>query len=221
MLRYAREYVRTMIDFNGQNKRELGLGKYKQLVVERLCMAIEPDDETGLSPLVPILNRYQPFGSTAGVDFITTRPYQSTLHSHLNQVVLDSPKWESSAAFFLEKMAMQTPPLVGCYARKDQMGFLIPYQYEGVSSFYEPDYIVRLTDGRMLILEVKGYEPNKAIAKHEAAEQWKRAVNYCDKMGCWHFHVCYNPQNWKWRSRTSRHWSGSVETLYSHLRRRK
>ena len=194
VLRFVRQYVQTKIDYNGQNPRELGLGKYKQLVVERLCTRIEPDDETGLPPLVPILNRYQPFGSTADVNFTSTRPCQSTLHSHLNQVVLDSPKWESSAAFYLEKMAMQTPSLVEFYARNDQMGFLIPYQYEGISSFYEPDYLVRLTGGRMLIVEVKGYEPNKATAKHDAAEQWVRAVNYCDKMGYWRFHVCRNPQ---------------------------
>ena len=74
------------------------------------------------------------------------------------------------------------------------MGFLIPYQYQGLSHFYEPDYLVRLKDGRMLILEVKGQEPDQAQAKHEAAEQWTRAVNYCDKMGCWRFHVCRNPQ---------------------------
>jgi type III restriction enzyme len=128
------------------------------------------------------------------VNFTTTRPCQSTLHSHLNQVVLDSLKWESSAAFYLEKMAMQSESIVECYARNDQMGFTIPYQYEGLSSFYEPDYLVRLTGGRMLIVEVKGYEPNQAKAKHDAADQWTRAVNYCDKMGRWRFHVCRNPQ---------------------------
>lgn len=194
VLRYVRQYIAQKVDANGQDKRELALERYKKQVIDLLCAAIDPDDETGEPPLVPILNRYQPFGSTADVNFSTTRPCQSTLHSHLNQVVLDAPKWESSAAYFLEMLAMQTPPLVECYARNDQMGFLIPYQFEGHSHFYEPDYIVRLTDGRMLIVEIKGYEQNQEKAKHEAAAQWVRAVNYCEKMGCWKFHVCRNPQ---------------------------
>jgi type III restriction enzyme len=192
VLRYVRQYVDQKVDFNGQDPRELGLETYQQRIVERLCTAIEPDDDSGLPAFVPILNRYQPYGSSADVNFTTTRPCQSTQFSQLNQVVLDSPVWEATAAFYLEKMASQGA--IECYVRNDQMGFLIPYQYFGLSHFYEPDFIVRLPGGRMLILEVKGYEPDKAQAKHDAAEQWVRAVNGCEKMGCWHFHVCHNPQ---------------------------
>ena len=194
VLRFVKEFVATKVDFNGQDKRELWLDTYKQLITERLCTAIEPAGENGLPPIVPILNRYQPFGSSADVNFTTTRPCQSTLFSQLNQVVLDSPVWESSAAYTLELMALKKNPLIECYVRNDQMGFLIPYQYQGLSHFYEPDYLVRLKDGRMLIVEVKGQEPDQAQAKHDAANQWVRAVNYCDKMGCWRFHVCRNPQ---------------------------
>ena len=194
VLRYVKQFVQSKVDFNGQDPRELGLETYQQRIKERLCAAIEPDSEGGLPPIVPILNRYQPFGSSADVNFQTTRPCQSTLFSQLNQVVLDSPVWESTAAFYLEKMAMQKEPLIECYVRNDQMGFQIPYQYQNLSHFYEPDYLVRLRDGRMLIVEIKGHEPDQAEAKHEAAYQWVRAVNYCDKMGCWHFHPCRNPQ---------------------------
>ena len=194
VLRYVRQFVKLKVDFNGQDPRELGLETYQQRIKERLCAAIEPDEESGLPSIVPILNRYCPFGSSADVNFQTTRPCQSTLFSQLNQVVLDSPVWESTAAFFLEKMAMQKQPLIECYVRNDQMGFLIPYQYEDLSHFYEPDYLIRLTDGRIIILEIKGQEPDAAQAKHEAADQWVRAVNYCDKMGRWAFHVCRNPQ---------------------------
>ena len=194
VLQYVHQYIKLKVDFHGQDPRELGLETYKQRIKERLCAAIEPDDESGIAPLVPILNRYKPFGSSADVSFITTRPCQSTLFSQLNQVVLDAPVWESSAAFYLEKMAMQDHPLIECYVRNDQMGLLILYQYLGLSHSYEPDYLIRLTDGRMLILEIKGHEPDSALAKHEAADQWVRAVNYCDKMGCWRFHVCHNPQ---------------------------
>ena len=194
VLRFVRQFIETKVDFNGQDPRELGLETYQQLIKERLCSRIEPDSEGGTPPLVPILNRYQPFGSTADVNFITTRPCQSTQFSQLNQVVLDSPVWESSVAYTLELMAAKKNPLIECYARNDQMGFLIPYQYQGLSHFYEPDYLVRLKDGRMLIVEVKGQEPDQAKAKHESADQWTRAVNYCDKMGCWRFHVCRNPQ---------------------------
>ena len=68
----------------------MGLETYVDRTVGLLVTAIEPNDESGEPPLLPILNRYKPIGSTAEVDFKTTRPCHGTLRSHLNQVVLDT-----------------------------------------------------------------------------------------------------------------------------------
>jgi type III restriction enzyme len=162
-------------------------------MVERLTDAILPDDTQGEPPLLPVLNRYKPIGSTAEVNFKTKRPCQPTMRSHLNQVVMDTQRWEQSAAFFLERMAAQSKVVV-CYARNDHMEFSIPYEYLGVSHAYFPDYLVRLTDSSTLLLEIKGDEDNQDRAKHEATKRWIEAVKHWGKLGHWRFHVCRDPQ---------------------------
>ena len=58
---------------------------------------------------------------------------------------------------FSRKVAAQNKVVV-CYARNDHLEFSIPYEYLGVSHAYFPDYVVLLTDGTTLLLEIKGLE---------------------------------------------------------------
>jgi type III restriction enzyme len=157
--------------------------------VERLLDAIEPDDEQGEPPLVPLLNHFKPIGTTAEVNFLTRRQTREAFRSHINSVVLDTVTWEASAAFYLEA-ATDT---VAFYARNDKLGLVIPYEYEGIAHSYEPDYLVRLTNGVTLVLEEKGYETDQTQAKHQAAQRWVTAVNNWGKLGRWDFHVNRNP----------------------------
>ncbi len=73
------------------------------------------------------------------------------------------------------------------------MEFTIPYEYQGISHSYMPDFLVRLVGGLTVILEIKGYEDDHDRAKHEAAGRWVKAVNHWGEMGRWAFHVCKNP----------------------------
>jgi type III restriction enzyme len=150
---------------------------------------IEPDEEQGEPPLLPVLYRYQPIASTEKVGFMTKRPCFATQRSHINQVVADTQTWESSAAFRLEQSK-----LVKFYARNDHLGFMIPYEYQGLDHKYEPDYLVRLGNDVTLVLEIKGFEDNQDKAKHDAAKRWESAVNNWGQLGLWGFHVCRNPQ---------------------------
>ena len=186
---FVDEYARTKVDYHGADERELGLQRYMNRVISRLLAAIQPNDGAGEAPLLPILNRYKPFGTTADVDFKTSRPVHDTAKSHLNQVALDTRTWESAAAFRLEES-----PLVEFYARNDHLGLTIAYDYDGIARYYEPDFLVRLTNGVTLILETKGYETDQDSAKHEAAHRWVSAVNNWGEMGEWAFHVCLDPQ---------------------------
>jgi type III restriction enzyme len=138
----VRLYVRRKVNFQGCNKCELGLEKYVQRIVGRLGDAIVPDESEGEAPLMPITNRYKPIGSTAEVDFKTTRACHATMKSHIDQVVLDNLVWESSAGFRLE-----SSDAVQFYARNDHMGLTIPYEYMGIDHAYEPDFLVRLSNG--------------------------------------------------------------------------
>ncbi len=187
--KFVQEYVNAKIDFQGSHPSELGLSKYVERVVERLRDGIEPNENEGEPPLLPVLYRYQPTASTVNVQFLTKRPVFATGRSHINVVVADTSTWESSAAYRLEQSRD-----VKFYARNDHLGFRIPYEYQSLDHNYEPDYLVRLRNEVTLILEIKGYEDNQDKAKHTAAKRWVSAVNNWRQLGLWDFYVCRNPQ---------------------------
>jgi len=201
--RLVEEYVSRKVDFHDCHSCELGLQTYVHRTVERLLAAIEPDDAKGEPPLLPILNRSKPIGSSAEVSFPTIRPCCGTFKSHVNQVVLDTDTWEQTAAFRLEQSKA-----VKFYVRNDHLELTIPYEYLGVSHSYIPDFIVRLMNDVNLLLEIKGDVPDKARAKHQAARRWVSAVNNWGKLGKWQFHPCLDPQmlgrelDWLQRSTT-------------------
>lgn len=171
---------------------EIALLKYKQRIVERLTEAIEPDIEAGEPPLLPIIERFRPIGSTSEALFRTLRPCVGTTKSHISHVVLDAPQWEHSVAFQLEQM-----PEVIAYARNDHLDFEIPYEWEGTRHPYRPDYLIRFRqhDGSefKVILEVKGYETEQDRQKEAAARRWVRAVNHHGEFGRWVYRVCKDP----------------------------
>ncbi len=172
---------------------EIALLKYKQRIIERLTEAIEPDTEAGEPPLLPIIERFRPIGSTSEVLFRTVRPCVGTTKSHISHVVLDAPVWEHSVAYQLEHI-----PEVVAYARNDHLDFTIPYEWQGVRHEYRPDYLIRwqLPDGCevKVILEIKGFETEQDRQKEAAARRWVRAVNHHGEFGKWVFVVCKQPQ---------------------------
>jgi type III restriction enzyme len=90
---------------------------------KRFGGASVPDDSEGDPPLLPVLNRYKPIGTTAEVDFKTTRPCYMTQRGHVNQVVAGTMNWEGSAAFRQEQS-----PAVNWYVWDDHLGLVIPYE---------------------------------------------------------------------------------------------
>ena len=197
VFRLVDAYVEMKVEFNGCNPCELGLDKYKMRIVDRMMAAIEPNDAEGETPLLPILNRYKPIGTSAAVDFFTTRTCQGTQRSQVNLVVLDTEIWEREACFTLESSES-----VKCYVRNDHLGLSIPYEHQGITHNYEPDFIVRLVNNVNLLLEIKGYERDQERAKYAGAKRWASAVNNWNRAklgdeeqrGPWAFHVCRNPQ---------------------------
>ena len=189
VFRLVDSYVETKIDLSGCQPCELGQQKYMERIVERLLTAIQPAKTEGEPPLLPILNRYKPIGTSLEADFMTTRSCHGTQRSHINQVVLDTQRWERSACFWLEQSGA-----VKYYVRNDHLGLGIPYEYTGVPHSYEPDFIVRLKNGVHLILEIKGYEDDQELAKYAGARQWVSAVNNWGDLGKWDFRVCRDPR---------------------------
>jgi len=192
------EYVENRIFLTDPDTplEEIALLKYKQAIIERLTAAIEPDTEAGEPPLLPIIERFRPLGSTSEVLFRTVRPCVGTIKSHISHVVLDAPQWEHSVAYQLEQL-----PEVISYARNDHLDFTIFYEWQGVRHEYRPDYLIHLKNnggrGIKVILEVKGFETEQDRQKEVAAKRWVRAVNHHGEFGQWAFAICKDPRNLK------------------------
>ena len=189
VFRLVSEYVGTRVSTRGCDMRELGLQTYTQRTVERLVAAIEPDDAAGELPLLPLLNRTQRIGDTSRVSFKTIRPCIATTKSQIDQVVADTDTWEQAAVFRLEQSNV-----VAAYARNDHLELSIPYEYLGVAHAYYPDFVVRLTNGAHVLVEIKGEETEQDRAKHQAARRWVSAVNRWGREGVWGLVVCRDPQ---------------------------
>jgi len=157
------------------------------------------DSTPGERKLLPILQPYDPVGSTSYVDFDTTRPVWPTDPDlcHISHVVCDTDSWEQKMAQTLEDMDE-----VRSYVKNHNLGFFIPYTYEGEAHGYIPDFIVRLRDGAgqaapagagapeplHLIIEVSGEpKPEKAAKVETARSLWVPAVNNDGRFGRWSF----------------------------------
>jgi type III restriction enzyme len=182
----VREYVKSRVHvLPPADVKDLFLAPYYGWLVERLVDAIRPDTTQGEVPEVPRYESTRGPGSTAEVDFWTSRDVREVIHSQLNYVVLDTKTWEQSAAYYLDKHAA-----VEAFAKNAGLGFAIPYLYNGQMHDYVPDFIIRLksTSPSHLILETKGYDPLEEI-KRAAAQRWVAAVNADGTYGRWQYAI--------------------------------
>lgn len=76
--------------------------------------------------------------------------------------------------------------------QNDHLGFEILYVFDGVVRKYTPDFLVRLDNGKTLVLETKGQESRRDKEKRQALAEWIAAVNQCGEFGEWCNSVSYN-----------------------------
>lgn len=82
-----------------------------------------------------------------------------------------------------------------CIRFRDELALSIPYEYFGIAHAYFPDFVIRLTSGVNLLLEIKGTESDQGRAKHQASQRWVSPVNHWGgELNLQGFHVCNNPQ---------------------------
>jgi type III restriction enzyme len=161
---------------------------YYTWAIEILLQQIQPDTSAGESAELPRLESLRQEGSTADVDFWTSKDVRKTTKSHVNYVVADTAAWEQQAAFYIDRHRS-----VLSFAKNAGLGFTVPYMYNGEMHDFIPDFIVRLVrpnggEPLNLILETKGYDPLREV-KEAAADRWVNAVNSDGSHGRWRFRM--------------------------------
>lgn len=146
--------------------------------------------------IIPILDPFNPEGSSHYVDFLTTK---QRLHeppadkSHVNIAVCDSD-WEVQFCELLD----QTDG-VFAYIRNEGLGFEVPYTHQNQNYQYRPDFIILIDDGQPdklnLVVEIKGYRNGYAQAKADTMHKlWIPAINNDGRWGRWAFTEIMDPQ---------------------------
>ena len=150
----------------------------------------------GENPIKAVLDPYNPIGSTAFVNFNTSKTDRYETDSrrcHINWVILDSD-WEAEFCRVAE-----AHPRVKAYVKNHNLGLEVPYKYGSTARKYRPDFIVLIDDGRpplpdgsddllQLIVEIKGYRREDAKEKKSTMETyWVPGVNNLEQYGRWDF----------------------------------
>jgi type III restriction enzyme len=81
--------------------------------------------------------------------------------------------------------------LVHSYAKIERLGYQIQYLWNGSRRRFIPDFLVRLTNGKMLVLEIKGVDSEQNKAKRDALDLWVRGVNAHGGFGVWCWDVAF------------------------------
>jgi type III restriction enzyme len=166
-------------------RKRILLALNADLIVQHLLRHV---NEQNIERLEPVFDEQSPIGSTRAMRvWYTTRPNQPTQRSQISHVVFDST-WEKFAADLLE-----TSDAVSAYARNDHLGFRVHYLWNGATRRYVPDFLVRLSNGKVLVLEIKGQDTEQERAKRAAMQSWVDAVNARGGFGVWCCDVAYQP----------------------------
>lgn len=157
-------------------------------IAHHLLEHLTPEAKRGYAILV---DPHHPTHSTARMrTWLTTKDrFATSPKSQIAHAVYDST-WEQGIA-----QALEADERVQAYVRNDRhVGLRVRYRFEGASHDYIPDFVIRLTNGLTVALEVKGQDSDAVRAKRAALEQWCAAVTQLKTYGPWRSALLRNPQ---------------------------
>ncbi len=194
----AIQLIRIVEDFLASDKLVIPSLWHQDPTRQQILFALNMDTVVGhvsrfvsaqnTEKLAAIFDETHPIGSTARMrSWLTTKPCQATVRSQISHVVYDSA-WEKVVADICEKESY-----VMAWTKNDHLDFLVRYLWRGSSRNFVPDYLIRLNNGKTLVLEVKGADSEQNRAKRTAMEIWIKAVNEQGGFGKWCFDVVFEP----------------------------
>jgi len=189
--RIARQWMKECLVCKGDTyPAQLMYREIADMACDRIKAAIT-EATIGTKPIKAILDAYNPMGSSAAVNFNTSKEtlWQTDRRlSHVNWVVCDSD-WEAEFCRVAE-----ANPRVKAYVKNQGLGFEVPYLFGSTPRKYIPDFIVLVDDGHgpddllNLVVEIKGYRGEDAKDKANTMRNyWVPGVNNLGRFGRWQF----------------------------------
>jgi type III restriction enzyme len=184
-IRSDRIAIHPPLFYHDELPRRLIITLNMSRVVQHIWEAVRQENTERLTP---VFDRDHPIRATGEMrTWYTGKPCERSRRSHINVCVYDST-WEASDAFVLDDSDQ-----VAAWVKNDHVGFEVLYVYRGVVRKYRPDFIVRLANGDMLILETKGEDTEQDQVKRRYLNEWTQAVNAHGGFGRWLSAVAYQP----------------------------
>jgi type III restriction enzyme len=184
-IRSDRIAISPPLFYQDEFRRRLVITLNMSRVVQHVWEAVRQENTERLTP---VFDRDHPIRSTGQMrTWYTGKPCERTRRSHINVCTYDSA-WEESDAFVLDNS-----DAVAAWVKNDHLGFEVLYVYRGVVRKYRPDFLVRLANGDMLVLETKGQDTEQDKVKRRYLDEWAQAVNSHGGFGRWRHAVAQHP----------------------------
>jgi len=196
------QIVKIVEDFIDSNKLVIKGEVYKEDLKKRLLILLNMNKIVqhlfnairfeNTEELVPIFDKEKPIKSTCNMmTWYTTKPCELNKRSHISHTIFDST-WEATEAFELDRNEH-----IESWAKNDHLNFYVNYVFNGEIHKYYPDFLIKMKNGKMLVLEVKGKDDQKNKTKREYFKEWINAVNSDGRFGVWEFDVSFRPADVK------------------------
>jgi type III restriction enzyme len=194
----AMQLIRLVEIFLGGDKLDIPSVFHQDDARRRILIALNLDgivqhlmrhvEEQNRERLEPVFDEELPLGSTRAMrTWYTTKTCHATQKSQISHMLADSA-WEQHAANLMEMDAR-----VLAFAKNDHLGFQVFYLWNGVRRRYLPDFLIRMSNGKTLVLEIKGEDSEQNRAKRAALDAWVSAVNAKGGFGVWCADVAFKP----------------------------
>lgn len=192
----AGQLIRLMERFLASDKVQVASLYHREDLRRRILIALSLDrvaqhlvrfvNQENAERIELVFDEDQPIGSTGySRTWYTTRITKPTHKSQISDLIVDSA-WEAYAA---EQFEMSD--LVHAYAKNERLGYQIQYLWNGSRRRFIPDFLVRLRNGKTMVLEIKGVDSEQNKAKRDALDLWVRGVNAHGGFGVWCWDVAF------------------------------